>query len=119
MEKLERAFYDMKFDLDYSSKTANEFQAFFNAIMIARYPSDFVPTRTWGQVGDQKCDGYILSSGAFYQVYAPDELNAVAAIKKMRNDFAGALDRQHFSGQFAKRLFVIGLSATVQGIVLG
>ena len=93
MDNMERAFYDMKFDLEFQSKTANVFQSFFSAIMTARYPSDFVATRTWGQDGDQKCDGYMLSTGTFYQVYAPDELDAKSAVKKMNDDFAGALEK--------------------------
>ena len=93
MDNMERAFYDMKFDLEFQSKTANEFQSFFSAIMTARYPGDFVATRTWGQDGDQKCDGYMLSVGTFYQVYAPDELDAKSAVKKMNDDFAGALEK--------------------------
>lgn len=93
MDNMERAFYDMKFDLEFQAKTANEFQLFFSAIMSARYPSDFVATRTWGRDGDQKCDGYILSTGSFFQVYAPDELDAKAAVKKMNDDFAGALEK--------------------------
>lgn len=93
MDNMERAFYDMKFDLLFQSKTANEFQMFFNQIMSARYPGDFVATRPWGQLGDEKCDGYILSTGTFYQVYAPDELEYKATIKKMETDFVGALSK--------------------------
>ena len=92
MESLERAFYDLKFDIEFLTKTANEFQQFFNVIMSARYPGDFIATRTWGQAGDKKCDGYILSSGSFYQVYAPDELDAKSAVKKMKDDFSSALE---------------------------
>jgi len=40
------------------------------------------------------------------------ELEQVAAARRK------ALDSQHFSGQFAKRLLVTGPAATVQGIVL-
>jgi len=90
---MERAFYDLKFNSEFQSKTANEFQLFFSTIMSARYPSDFVPTRTWGRDGDQKCDGYMLSTGTFYQVYAPDELDAKSAVRKMKEDFAGALQK--------------------------
>ena len=93
MNNMERAFYDVKFDLAFQSKTANEFQSFFSQIMSARYPGDFIATRPWGQSGDQKCDGYILSTGAFYQVYAPDELDAKSAVTKMQTDFAGALEK--------------------------
>ncbi|MCI5526584.1 MAG: hypothetical protein PUI40_10690 [Oscillospiraceae bacterium] len=93
MDSMERAFYDMKFDLLFQSKTANEFQQFFSQIMSARYPGDFVATRPWGQLGDQKCDGYILSSGTFYQVYAPEELEHKATKEKMKTDFDGALEK--------------------------
>ncbi|WP_040660284.1 ABC-three component system protein [Oscillibacter ruminantium] len=93
MDSMERAFYDMKFDLLFQSKTANEFQLFFSKIMSARYPGDFVATRPWGQLGDQKCDGYILSTGTFYQVYAPEELDYKSTTEKMKTDFAGALDK--------------------------
>lgn len=93
MDSMERAFYDMKFDLLFQSKTANEFQQFFSQIMSARYPGDFVATRPWGQLGDQKCDGYILSSGTFYQVYAPEELDHKATTEKMKTDFNGALEK--------------------------
>jgi len=61
--------------------------------MSARYPNDFIATRTWGQAGDQKCDGYRLSNGAFYQVYAPDDLDEKSAVKKMKDDFTGALEK--------------------------
>lgn len=93
MNSMDRAFYDVKFDLQFQEKTRNEFQDFFNTIMTARFPGDFISTRTWGQMGDQKCDGYILSTGTFYQVYAPDEMNAENAIKKMKDDFSGALEK--------------------------
>lgn len=93
MDSMKRAFYDMKFDLLFQSKTANEFQQFFSQIMSARYPGDFVATRPWGQLGDQKCDGYILSNGTFYQVYAPEELDHKSTTEKMKTDFNGALEK--------------------------
>ncbi len=95
MDKMERAFYYVSFDLAFLSKTGNEFQSLFSSIMSARYPTDFISTRTWGQEGDHKCDGYILSTGSFYQVYAPDDLDAKTAVKKMQDDFAGALEKWH------------------------
>ena len=93
MTNMDHAFYDLKFDALFSSKKANEFQQFFSQIMSAHYPGDFFTTRTWGQTGDMKCDGYILSTGTFFQVYAPDELKAEATIKKMTEDLYGALEK--------------------------
>ena len=93
MSSMDRAFYDLKYDILFQSKTGNEFQSFFNCIMSARFPGDFVATRPWGQHGGEKCDGYILSTGKFYQVYAPDALDYKATINKMQADFTGALDK--------------------------
>lgn len=104
MDNFEKALYDMKYDIEFFSKRANEFQSFFSTIMSARFPGDFIMTRTWGQMGDQKCDGYILSSGTFYQVYAPDELDATTAVKKMKDDFSGALE--HWKDKIKKWVFV-------------
>jgi len=104
MENLERAFYDLAFEVAFLTKTANEFQDFFSEIMNARYPGDFIATRTWGQAGDQKCDGYILSIGSFYQVYAPDDLDAKSAVSKMRDDFSGALEK--WNGKIKTWIFV-------------
>lgn len=101
---MERAFYDLKFDLEFQSKTANEFQKFFSSIMASRFPGDFIATRTWGQEGDQKCDGYKLSTGEFFQVYAPDELDAKSAVKKMKEDFAGA--HEQWKDKIRKWVFV-------------
>lgn len=92
MTSMERAFFDLKFDLEFQSKRANEFQLFFNKILNSRFPGDFIPTRTWGKEGDCKCDGYIISSGDFFQVYAPDELEKSVTIKKMTDDFLGAIE---------------------------
>jgi len=92
MMRMDKAFYDLKFDHEFQSKNGNEFQSFFNQIMMARYPGDFIATYPWGQDGDQKCDGYRLSTGTFYQVYAPYEMNKSTTTRKMREDFDGALE---------------------------
>ena len=92
MMSMERAFYYLKFELEFQSKNGNEFQSFFNQIMTIRYPGDFIATCPWGQDGDQKCDGYKLSTGTLYQVYAPYEMKKSDTIRKMKKDFNGALE---------------------------
>ncbi len=64
------------------------FQDLFNQIMQYKEP-DFRPVKPSGQIGDKKNDGYIDSTGVYYQVYAPEDLgkNTKSAMKKMRNDF--------------------------------
>lgn len=104
MDSLSKAFYEMKFDSVFSSKTGTEFQNFFAQIMSAKFPGDFVPTKTWGQEGDEKCDGYIFSTQTFYQVYAPEEMKKSKTIVKMKKDFEGAL--KHWKTQIKEWVFV-------------
>lgn len=67
------------------------FQDLFADIMAHRHPGDFIRTRPWGPKGDEKNDGYLKSRRTLFQVYAPRELTAAQAIKKIKDDFEGAL----------------------------
>ena len=59
--------------------------------MEHRYPGDFQRVRPWGKAGDRKNDGYLRSRRELYQVYAPNEMTAKEAIRKIEEDFNGAL----------------------------
>src|SRR5216684_4187790 len=62
------------------------------------HPSDFMPCRPWGAVGDRKNDGYLKSERLLFQVYAPNELKVSQTIAKIREDFTEALRqwKDHF-----------------------
>jgi len=68
------------------------FQDFFVKIMIAEN-SDFKPVKAWGNVGDQKNDGFDFVQGTYYQVFAPEEITKNStineAVKKLEEDFVG------------------------------
>lgn len=72
--------------------------------MSKRYPSDFIPCRPWGNIGDRKNDGYLPSKRTLYQVYAPNEMTMADAITKIREDFDGA--KQHWRQYFDNWVFV-------------
>lgn len=92
MDALSRSFYEMKFELCYLKKKGNEFQDFFAEIMEKRHrDGDFIRVRPWGNTGDRKNDGYLSSERTLFQVYAPNEMTAAAAISKIEEDFAEAL----------------------------
>ena len=93
-----RLLQEAVFERDFIKKTADEFQDFFSEIMEKRYPTDFIRVRPWGKVGDRKNDGYLTSTRTLFQVYAPNELSSADCIKKINDDFTGALPhwRQHF-----------------------
>lgn len=91
--------YRLRFENKVLKSRGNAFQDLFSDIMERCYPSDFLRTRPWGRMGDRKNDGYIFSERHLFQVYAPNELNAEAAITKINEDFNGALPywEEHFN----------------------
>src|SRR4051794_36543026 len=91
MDKTTRAFFELIFENTFMKKLANEFQNFFSTIMEKRYPSDFIRVRPWGNQGDRKNDGYLGSKRMLFQSYAPNELTAAECVKKIDEDFEGAL----------------------------
>ena len=93
-----RHYFGMVFRDHFFHAQGDEFQKFFGKIMNTRYPGDFTQTRPWGPLGDDKCDGYLPSQRNFYQCYAPDDLKQTGTIKKLNEDFSGALpfQKQYF-----------------------
>ena len=92
MDKGNRAFYEAAFERDFLRKRGNAFEEFFADLMGKRYPDgDFIRVRPWGNVGDRKSDGYLKSQRSLFQVYAPNEMKLTNALKKIDEDFHGAL----------------------------
>ena len=104
MHPTTHAWYELNFKLLMREKRGDEFQDFFSLIMSLAHGSDFVRMRPWGRDGDRKNDGYIRSTKELFQVYAPNELEATAAIRKIKEDFAGAI--LHWDKFIAKWTFV-------------
>lgn len=104
MDDLARAFYEMKFQLAFITKKADEFQGFFSSIMEKRYPANFIRMRPWGSVGDRKNDGYLRTKRILFQCYAPNDMKAARCVAKINEDFAGALP--HWKAHFDTWAFV-------------
>ena len=79
------------FKLKIYQKDGYEFQNFFTSIMN-KYDSEFTTIKTQGNIGDRKNDGYIPSKGIYYQVYAPEKIDATEAISKIENDLSGLIE---------------------------
>jgi hypothetical protein len=120
MDDLARAFYEMKFKLEFATRKADEFQDLFSSIMEKRYPADFIRVRPWGKVGDRKNDGYVRTRRILFQVYAPNSIDAATCIAKINEDFTGALP--HWSAHFDTWVFVhnstVGLGPDVTKVLL-
>ena len=88
-------YFQLKFENDFMKKRGDEFQQFCSNLLSLCEEENFQATRTWGREGDWKCDGRLEEERAIIQVYAPDEMKADSAIRKIDKDFDGALSRWH------------------------
>lgn len=86
-----RTYYKQAFDLAFLSKNGTQYEDWFAEIMELRYPNDFVRVRPWGRSGDRKNDGYLRSKRIMFQVYAPNELKDRETIRKIDEDYSGAV----------------------------
>lgn len=109
MDQIAYAYYALKFENDFLRSKGNAFQTLFENVMSKRYPKDFRPCSPWGKVGDMKNDGFLPSERILFQVYAPNELTAAEAKKKIEEDFNGAL--AHWGKDFDTWAFVYNGSA--------
>lgn len=77
-----------KFKIAVLEADAIQFEKLFSDVMSRVHP-DFQKVRPHGNIGDRGNDGWLPSSGTYYQVYAPEELsaNTAQAQKKVKDDF--------------------------------
>jgi hypothetical protein len=90
MDRAQQLNYEKDFRISFLESKGDGFQSLFEKVMSKAYPGDFMPCRPWGKVGDKKNDGYLPSKRTLFQCYAPNEMAAKAAIKKINEDFEGA-----------------------------
>ncbi len=83
-----RADARLAFRLKVHSFDGQAFEDLFVQVMQYKNPN-FRPVKPQGRFGDRKNDGFDQQRGAYYQVYAPEDLrkNPAAAVKKARQDF--------------------------------
>ncbi len=85
-------YHAMKLENELFRRTGKAFQAFFEQIMQEADPS-FVMVKPMGRQGDWKADGYSLNTATIYQCYAPEDMTAAKAARKIAEDFDGARSR--------------------------
>lgn len=78
------------FQLEVYKKNGKEFEDFFSKIMRLNN-IEFEQVKPQGRYGDRKNDGFIKSSGSYYQVYAPEDatIKEKETIDKLNEDFEG------------------------------
>lgn len=90
MDRLQQLGYEKDFRIAFLEARGDAFQSLFERVMSLVHPRDFLACRPWGNVGDRKNDGYLPSERTLFQSYAPNEMTATEAVKKITEDFDGA-----------------------------
>ncbi len=104
MERIQQLNYEKDFRMAFLESKGDGFQRLFERLMSKAHPNDFMACRPWGNIGDRKNDGYLPSARILFQIYAPNELSAADAIKKINEDFEGA--KEHWEKYFDEWTFV-------------
>ncbi len=91
MNRIQQLSYEKDFYLAFVSAKGDEFQRLFEKLMQKAHQNDFMACCPWGNLGDRKNDGYLSSTRTLFQCYAPNEIEAKKTIKKIHEDFQGAL----------------------------
>ncbi len=104
MDRIQQLNYEKDFRIAFLESKGDGFQRLFEKLMSKVHPNDFMACRPWGNIGDRKNDGYLPSERILYQSYAPNELTAAEAIRKINEDFDGA--KEHWEEYFDEWTFV-------------
>lgn len=86
-----------------------QFEDFFISLMSI-YNTNFKPVKAYGRLGDWKNDGFDKTTGTFYQVFAPEDLNREGTIKdgvrKLKEDFEVLYEKWNDRCSIKKYYFV-------------
>jgi hypothetical protein len=84
--------HKLLFDLKISDLKGTEFEEFFCKIMKCAF-LDFQKVKPYGNIGDRKCDAYNQTTGDYYLIYAPENIQKEStqknAISKISADIRG------------------------------
>ncbi len=88
MKLIDNRFLSLQIKNRLNKLNGMEFQSFFEDVMEKK-DSKFRKIRPYGNDGDKGNDGYINSTGTFFQVHAPltPKVNELNAARKLKEDF--------------------------------
>lgn len=86
------------------------FEDFFVSVMTKAI-TDFQAVKAYGNIGDRKNDGFIRTTGTYYQVFAPEDIKKNKtideAVKKLEDDFKGLYENWNDTCEIKQYYFVI------------
>ena len=93
MDAVSAPYYRLAFEKAFLERKGTAFQDWFVNLASSAYGADFEIIRPYGKQGDWKCDGRRLSTGTYFQCYAPDAHTDSVTISKINDDFPGVLEK--------------------------
>jgi len=93
MDPVSEAFNSLHFKLAFLERKGTEFQDWFAKLASDAHGADFEIVRPYGNQGDWKCDGRIVSTGTVFQCYGPETPTDKKTIAKIDEDFVGAINK--------------------------
>ena len=86
------------------------FEDFFVSVMT-KANTDFQAVKAYGNIGDRKNDGFIRTTGTYYQVFSPEDIiknkTIDEAVKKLGDDFKGLYENWNDICEIKQYYFVI------------
>jgi hypothetical protein len=84
------AFAEQMFRLRVHESIGQKYEDLFVAVM-RKANKKFKPVKPHGASGDRKNDGFASDTGAYYQVYSPEDIRRTQAeaLRKLKEDFSG------------------------------
>lgn len=110
MKKEDKYIARIQFRLKVLQSKGQAFEDFFVSVMTKADP-DFQPVKAYGNIGDEKNDGFDKKTGMYYQVFAPEDITKSKTIyeaaKKLERDFRGLYEKWNDICPIKKYFFVI------------
>ena len=110
MKKEDKYIARIQFKLKVLQSKGQSFEDFFVSVMT-KADKDFQPVKAYGNIGDQKNDGFNKKTGTYYQVFAPEDITKDKTIydaaKKLEQDFRGLYKKWNNLCQIKNYFFVV------------
>lgn len=110
MSKEEKYVAKILFKIRVLQSKGQAFEDFFVSVMT-KADSEFQPVKAYGNIGDRKNDGFVNTTGTYFQVFAPEDITKDKtisdAVKKLENDFKGLYENWDDICKIRKFYFVI------------
>jgi len=106
----QKYYSELRFSLKAIKSDGQVYEDLFNDVMVASR-TGFRRVKAYGNIGDRKNDGFIPTTGTYFQVFAPENINnertVVSAVSKLEEDFTKLLEHWNEDTPLKEFYFVL------------